>query len=73
MSYFFVMYREDFYYHNQKYWSIQMALKLNTNIDAMVSQATLSTSGQKKSTAIQRLGTGFRINAAKDDAAGLAR
>lgn len=49
-----------------------MALSLNTNIDAMVSQAALTISGQKKSIAIQRLGTGFRINTAKDDAAGLA-
>jgi flagellin len=49
-----------------------MALPPNTNIDAMVSQAALTISGQKKSIAIQRLGTGFRINSAKDDAAGLA-
>ncbi len=49
-----------------------MTLPLNTDIDAMVTQAELTTSGQKKSIAIQRLGTGFRINTAKDDAAGLA-
>ena len=49
-----------------------MALTPKTNIDAMVAQAALTTSGLKKSIAIQRLGTGFRINAAKDDAAGLA-
>lgn len=49
-----------------------MALPLNTNIDAMLAQAALTLSGQRKSLAIQRLGTGFRINAAKDDAAGLA-
>ena len=49
-----------------------MALKPTTNIDEMVSQAALTISGQKKSIAIQRLGTGHRINTAKDDAAGLA-
>lgn len=49
-----------------------MALKLNTNVDAMVTQAALTISGQKKSIALQRLGTGFRINTAKDDAAALA-
>jgi len=49
-----------------------MALTLNTNIDGMTTQAGLSISGQRKSIAIQRLGTGFRINTAKDDAAGLA-
>lgn len=49
-----------------------MALKPTINIDEMVSQAALTISGQKKSIAMQRLGTGFRINSAKDDAAGLA-
>jgi flagellin len=49
-----------------------MALTLNTNIDAMTAQAELTISGKKKSIAIQRLGTGFRINTAKDDAAGLS-
>lgn len=38
----------------------------------MVTQAALIISGQKKSIAIQRMGTGYRINSAKDDAAGLA-
>lgn len=46
-----------------------MALKLNANVDAMVTQAALTISGQKKSIALQRLGTGFRT---KDDAAALA-
>jgi flagellin len=48
-----------------------MALTRNTSIDAMITQAALSISGQKKAIAIQRLGTGFRINTAKDDMAGL--
>jgi flagellin len=64
--------RKLFIVKNQNYWGVQMALPLNTNIDAMVAQAALTLSGQRKSLAIQRLGTGFRINAAKDDAAGLA-
>jgi flagellin len=49
-----------------------MALPLNTNLEAMTTQAALTTSSQKKATAMQRLGTGARINSAKDDAAGLA-
>lgn len=49
-----------------------MASTLNSNIDAMVTQSPLTISELKKSIAIQRLGTGFRINTAKDDAAGLA-
>ena len=49
-----------------------MALILNTNIDAVTAQSALTVSGQKKSIASQRLGTGFRINTAKDDAAGLS-
>lgn len=49
-----------------------MTLPLNTDIDAMVAQSELTISGQKRSIAIQRLSAGFRINAAKDDAARLA-
>ncbi len=43
-----------------------------TNYDAMVARAALDVSARNKSTAIQRLATGFRINTARDDAAGLA-
>jgi hypothetical protein len=49
-----------------------MSLPPNSNIDAMLLQSALTNKGQKKSIAIQRLGTGFRINTAKDDSAGLA-
>ncbi len=49
-----------------------MALYLNTNINSLVAQGSLTATGSRMTTAIQRLSTGLRINSAKDDAAGLA-
>ena len=45
---------------------------INTNISAILAQNSARTSGLKLATAMERLSTGVRINAAKDDAAGLA-
>jgi len=45
---------------------------INTNLNALVAQASSSAAGAKLSTAMERLSTGLRINSAKDDAAGLA-
>ena len=47
-----------------------MALYI-TNIAAMRAQNSLASATQMANTAIQRLTTGFRINSAKDDPAGL--
>jgi flagellin len=45
---------------------------INTNVKALVSQESMRSSNLKLSDTMERLSTGLRINAAKDDAAGLA-
>jgi flagellin len=49
-----------------------MAMKINTNIDAMGTHNSLVKAQSSVSKSLQRLSSGFRINAAKDDAAGFA-
>jgi flagellin len=49
-----------------------MSLVLNTNINSMVAQNSLSTSGLQLSSALQQLSSGLRVNTAADDAAGFA-
>jgi flagellin-like hook-associated protein FlgL len=48
-----------------------MALAVNTNVSALNAQRQLLTSGTALDTAFKRLSSGFRINSAADDAAGL--
>ncbi|CAG8998416.1 MAG: Flagellar filament 33 kDa core protein [Candidatus Celerinatantimonas neptuna] len=48
-----------------------MALYVNTNISSLNAQRQLSKSSNALNTSFQRLSSGFRINSAKDDAAGL--
>lgn len=48
-----------------------MALSIHTNYAAFVTQTNLSKTNSKLATNQQRLGTGFRVNSAADDAAGL--
>ena len=48
-----------------------MALTVNTNVASLNTQRNLSSSAKGLDTSLQRLSTGFRINSAKDDAAGL--
>ena len=45
---------------------------VNTNVNASVAQNALARNERSMNTAMERLSTGQRINAAKDDAAGLA-
>jgi flagellin len=45
---------------------------INTNINALAAQGSLSNVNKKMSMSMERLSTGLRINSAKDDAAGLA-
>ena len=45
---------------------------INTNINALAAQGSLSNVNKKMSMSMERLSTGQRINSAKDDAAGLA-
>ena len=49
-----------------------MSLVLNTNINSLVAQNSLTSSGNQLSTALQQLSSGLRINTAADDAAGFA-
>ena len=49
-----------------------MSLVLNTNIDSLVAQNSLTSSGSQLTTALQQLSSGLRINTAADDAAGYA-
>ncbi|MFM2482606.1 flagellin [Celerinatantimonas sp. YJH-8] len=48
-----------------------MAVVVNTNVSSLNAQRQLYSSGNSLDTAYQRLSSGFRINSAKDDAAGL--
>ncbi|MCF2948143.1 flagellin FliC [Paraglaciecola aquimarina] len=48
-----------------------MGLYVNTNVSSLNAQRQLSGSGQALSTSFERLSSGFRINRAADDAAGL--
>ena len=49
-----------------------MASIINTNLQSLNAQRSLSNSQNALATAMQRLSSGLRINSAKDDAAGLA-
>mmetsp|Transcript_33234 Transcript_33234/g.42842 ORF Transcript_33234/g.42842 Transcript_33234/m.42842 type:complete len:275 (-) Transcript_33234:3029-3853(-) len=48
-----------------------MGLFVNTNVSSLNAQRQLSNSGQALNTSFERLSSGFRINRAADDAAGL--
>lgn len=48
-----------------------MAISIHTNYSSLVTQNQLNSTNSSLSTAMQRLGTGLRINSAADDAAGL--
>ena len=49
-----------------------MSLVLNTNVDSMIAQNSLTSSGTTLASALQQLSTGLRVNTAADDAAGYA-
>ena len=49
-----------------------MSLVLNTNVDSLLAQNSLTASGNELSTALQQLSSGLRINTSADDAAGYA-
>ncbi len=49
-----------------------MSLVLNTNIDSLVAQNSLTSSGSQLADALQQLSSGLRINTSADDAAGYA-
>ena len=49
-----------------------MSLVLNTNVDSMVAQNSLTSSSTQLASALQQLSSGLRVNTAADDAAGYA-
>ena len=50
-----------------------MSLVINTNVAALVAQQNLSVSNAQMKVSVQRLSSGYRVNSAADDAAGLGR
>ncbi|MCR9876361.1 flagellin [Vibrio parahaemolyticus] len=48
-----------------------MAVNVNTNVSAMTAQRYLNNANSVQQTSMERLSSGFKINSAKDDAAGL--
>ncbi|WP_455772820.1 flagellin N-terminal helical domain-containing protein, partial [Vibrio navarrensis] len=48
-----------------------MAVNVNTNVAAMTAQRYLNGANSAQQTSMERLSSGFKINSAKDDAAGL--
>ncbi|MBD1566797.1 flagellin [Vibrio sp. SA48] len=48
-----------------------MAVNVNTNVSAMTAQRYLNSASNAQQTSMERLSSGFKINSAKDDAAGL--
>src|ERR671937_3144152 len=49
-----------------------MSLRINTNVEAFNAHRNLSATESKLAMSMERLSSGFRINRAADDAAGLA-
>src|SRR6201992_2282755 len=49
-----------------------MSLVLNTNVQSLTAQNSLTSSGSQLSSSLQQLSSGLRINTAADDAAGYA-
>lgn len=49
-----------------------MSLSIQTNVDSLIAQENLQTNSTFQSNTIQQLTSGYRINSAGDDAAGLA-
>ena len=49
-----------------------MSLRINTNVEAMNAHRALSATSDKLAKSMERLSSGYRINRAADDAAGLA-
>jgi flagellin len=49
-----------------------MAISVNTNVPSLTAQRNLEATSNNQNTSLQRLSSGYRINSARDDAAGLA-
>src|SRR5438309_9611154 len=49
-----------------------MSLSIQTNVASLIAQNNIRVNSNFQSTTVQRLSSGYRINSAADDAAGLA-
>jgi len=49
-----------------------MSMKINYNVSAIIANNSLKINDNKLTTSLERLSSGYKINSAKDDAAGLA-
>ena len=49
-----------------------MAFRVNTNVSSLNTQRWLGISGSAQAKSLERLSSGFKINKAADDAAGMA-
>ena len=49
-----------------------MSMKINYNVSAMLANNSLKTNDKKLTDSLRRLSSGYKINSAKDNAAGLA-
>ena len=49
-----------------------MSIKINYNVSAMLANNSLKTNDNKLSDSLARLSSGYKVNRAKDNAAGLA-
>jgi flagellin len=58
-------------YTGKSIGEITMAVTVNTNVSAMTAQRYLNNANSSQQTSMERLSSGFKINSAKDDAAGL--
>jgi flagellin len=58
-------------YTGKSIGEITMAVNVNTNVSAMTAQRYLNNANSAQQTSMERLSSGFKINSAKDDAAGL--
>lgn len=47
-----------------------MAVNVNTNVSAMTAQRYLTSATNAQQSSMERLSSGYKINSAKDDAAG---
>lgn len=47
-----------------------MALTINTNISSIIAQRSLNSATTNLNTSLERMSTGYKINHAKDNAAG---
>ncbi|KNH50195.1 hypothetical protein VCV52_3801, partial [Vibrio cholerae V52] len=61
----------EFRYVGKSIGDTTMAVNVNTNVSAMTAQRYLTSATNAQQSSMERLSSGYKINSAKDDAAGL--